>query len=55
MERRELKIVPILALAATLAAAIMVVSGPPAAQAQTQLSGASTDARAGVQDHTPSR
>jgi len=44
---------PTLALAATLAAAITIVSGP-AAHAQNQLGGVSADAAVAAQDHTPS-
>jgi|ERR1700677_1436902 len=43
---------PTLALAATLAAAITIVSGP-AAHAQNQLGGVSADAAVGAQDYTP--
>jgi hypothetical protein len=53
MNLRRSTIMPTLALAATLAAAITIVSGP-AAHAQNQLGGASADAAVAAQDHTPS-
>jgi hypothetical protein len=53
MNLRRSTIMPTLALAATLAAAITIVSGP-AAHAQNQLGGMSADAAVAAQDHTPS-
>jgi hypothetical protein len=53
MNLRRSTIMPTLALAATLAAAITIVSGP-AAHAQNQLGGVSADAAVAAQDHTPS-
>jgi hypothetical protein len=53
MNLRRSTIMPTLALAATLAAAITIVSGP-AAHAQNQLGGVSADAAVAAQDLAPS-